>query len=171
MKTVSINIYKYDELSDKAKEKAIECLSDINVDFGWWDSEYAKNIGLELTEFDLDRNRHAKGRFLDSAEYCASQIIKEHGKTCETYKTAKAYLKEIKEIETKHADKESDNGLTYAGDQAIEQANEDFLKSILEDYSIMLQKQNEYLQSREAIEESIRCNEYDFSVAGDFPAF
>jgi hypothetical protein len=40
MKTRTINVYEFSELSDEAKEKAIEKLYDINVDYDWWDSNY-----------------------------------------------------------------------------------------------------------------------------------
>ena len=35
MKTVTIKIYTFDELSEKAQEKAILSLFDINVDYNW----------------------------------------------------------------------------------------------------------------------------------------
>lgn len=58
-------IYEFDELSGKAKEKAIESYSDINVDFDWWDficdnTEYFSNLPkykrlccIEIQGFDL----------------------------------------------------------------------------------------------------------------------
>ena len=69
MKTHTINTYSFNELSEEAQQKAIENLSDINVNFDWWNFTYedAKNIGLKITSFDLDRRRHAKGQFLLSA--------------------------------------------------------------------------------------------------------
>jgi hypothetical protein len=41
-----------------------------------------------------------------------------------------------------------------------------FLDSLLEDYAIMLQKEYEYLQSEEAITETIVANEYEFTEEG-----
>lgn len=57
MKTKSYNVYKFNELSEESQQKAIENLYDINVDYDWWESthEDAKTIGLEITEFDIDR--------------------------------------------------------------------------------------------------------------------
>ena len=40
MRTININLYKYDELSPQAKEKALEHYSDINTDYEWWDCTY-----------------------------------------------------------------------------------------------------------------------------------
>lgn len=40
MKTKTINVYSFDELSEKAKQKALENLYDINVDHDWCDFIY-----------------------------------------------------------------------------------------------------------------------------------
>lgn len=40
MKQITITLYKFNELSEVAKKKAIEHFSNINVDYNWWDSVY-----------------------------------------------------------------------------------------------------------------------------------
>ena len=47
MRTESITIYKFDELSEKAKEKAIEWYRSDGFNYEWWDAVYedAKEIG------------------------------------------------------------------------------------------------------------------------------
>ena len=94
MKTIEINLYEFSELSDKAKQKAISKLSDINVSHDWWNFTYddAENIGLKITSFNLDRNRHAKGKFIISGCEVAEKIMSEHGENCETFKTAAQFL-------------------------------------------------------------------------------
>lgn len=148
MKQVTINTYTFNELSESAKEKARDWYKESALDFEWWDFIYedVKTVGLKIISFDLDRNRHAKGSFIDSAKDCAERIIKEHGEPCETYKTAKAFLKDYKE----------DN----------EDQENEFLDSILEDFSIILQKESDYMQSNEYIDENILCNEYTFLENG-----
>ena len=168
VETTSRELFTFAELSEAAKEAAIENLSDINVDYEWWDSVYenAKMVGLKITEFDLDRNRHCKGRFINSALDTAEAILREHGQHCESYKTAEAYLQEraafIKtELKANAADDEfSEDDIDF------DDIDMDFLKSILEDYSIMLQKEYEYLSSAEAIIETIEANEYEFTAEG-----
>lgn len=168
MKTITTTVYEFDELNDKAKEKARDWYRDGALDYEWWDSTYedAERAGLKITSFDLDRNRHACGEFIKYAEDCAKRILAEHGQDCETFKTAAAFLKEREALTIKHADPEASNGLTYDGDQAIEECESEFLKSILEDYSIMLQKEMEYLMSDESVDELIRANEYTFTETG-----
>jgi hypothetical protein len=50
MKTIEIQLFKFDELSDKAKEKALIEYYDWNVNFDWWDSVYydAKNLSYNI---------------------------------------------------------------------------------------------------------------------------
>ena len=62
MRYEKIKVYEFNELSEEAKEKAIEKLWNINVDYEWWDCVYddAENIGLKIKEFDLDRGSYVK---------------------------------------------------------------------------------------------------------------
>ena len=56
-KTRTITVYTFSELSEDAKENAIENLSDINVTFDWWESIYEelKSIGFECKGFEIYR--------------------------------------------------------------------------------------------------------------------
>jgi hypothetical protein len=170
--TKTITVYQFNELSDFAKKTAINKLSDINVNFDWWDSVYedAKTVGIKITSFGLDRNRSAEGEFLDSPSYTAYKILAEHGETCETYKTAKEYLSEYNYLVEKYSDGVNKHRVSEDNEQAFDdEANDldgDFLKSIVEDYAIMLQKEYEYLCSDAAIIEAIEANEYEFTING-----
>jgi hypothetical protein len=57
MKTVTYTLYEFNELSAEAQEKAIENLSDINVDYDWYDLEYWQEkldaIGFEGAEINF----------------------------------------------------------------------------------------------------------------------
>jgi hypothetical protein len=152
MKTIKINIYKFSELSEKAKEKAVNIFQDINVDFEWWDGTYedAVNIGLKITSFDLDR-RQITGELTGSGLDTANLIIANHGTENETYKTAQRYFLSLKNSES---------------DEEIEETEHEFLNDILEDYLIILRKEQEYLTTKEAIIETIESNEYDFTEDG-----
>lgn len=164
---------QFEELSEEAKEKAIAWFADGYPDHEWWDCIYedAGRVGLKITEFDLDRNRHAKGRFIDDAESCAKTIIAEHGQDCETYKTAKAFLMSLQSLEDEYGDDGEGNLISSIDGQdnyteEKEELEAEFLKSILEDYAIMLQNECDHLQSREHIEEMITINEYEFNEDG-----
>lgn len=168
MKTKTINLYSFQELSETAKKKALESLYDLNVNFEWWEFQYedAKNIGLKITEFDLDNNRHAKGEFLISANEVAANIFRDHGHDCETFKTAKSFMAEWQPVFDSYMDETSDKYESRESENDLQEIEDEFLKSLLEDYSIMLQKEYEYRISEDAIIETIEANEYSFTESG-----
>jgi len=171
MRIKETKLFQFNELSDEAKETAIQSCCEFNIDHDWWDCTYddAKNVGLKLTSFDLDRNRHCEGQFYVDASTTAFDITKEHGKDCETFQTATNFIAESAKLLETIPEKLDDDGYDdneYDREQAQDELDADFLKSILEDYSIMLQKECEYLQSEEAIIETIEANEYEFTEDG-----
>lgn len=171
MQTKTYNTYKFDELTYDQKEKAIANLRDINVDYEWWEHIYedASTIGLRITSFDLDRNRNATGEFmvLGGGEQCASLIMVEHGDTTDTYKLAKTYLAELETLKVKYPKHKDDEHNDY--DEYFEKAGlltDEFLHDLLEEYSVILQNEYEYLCSDDAIIDTIQANEYDFTENG-----
>jgi len=172
MRTIRTKLYQFDELSKEAQQTAISKNYDINVDFDWWSFIYddAKNIGLSISTFDIDRGDYCKGEFVDDAMECARLIIAEHGETCETYKTAKNYISDYGKLVYKYSDGIKSNyvaeGNEHAFDQEADELDAEFLKSILEDYRIILSKEYAFLTSDEAIAETIRSNEYEFTIDG-----
>ena len=172
MKTIEVKLYKFSELSEDAQQKAIEKLCDINVDYDWWESAYedAENIGLKITGFDIGRGRNATGEFIFGAYEVANKILKEHGKTCETHKTASQFIKDWDLLVEKYSDGINKNRVSedneYEFDGEADDLEHEFLNSLLEDYAMMLEKDYEYQTSKEAIIETIEANEYDFTEDG-----
>ena len=168
MRQETINLYSFNELSEEAKQKVIEKSYDINVNYNWWKNTYedAKNIGLKINSFDLERNRHAKGDFLYSACEVAANILKEHSENCETYKTAENFLKEWQPIFNDYTNEESEYFESREAEGKLQDIESDFLESLLEDYAMILEKECQYLMSKEAIIETIEANEYEFYEDG-----
>lgn len=168
MRTHTITVYKFEELSKEAQERAIGHFN--TFDYEWWECEYddAATVGLRITSFDLDRNLHAEGELTKDGKTVCKLILKNHGKACDTYKLACAALKARAQIvrKTENQDADSENGLSYEGECALEQWEADFEKDLLEEYAHMLQKQADYMQSRENIVETINANEYEFTAEG-----
>jgi hypothetical protein len=156
IKTTEIKVYKFDELTDEQKQKAIEKLCDINVDFEWWQSVYmdAENIGLKITGFDIDRGSYCTVELFDDLHTVILSIIREHGEDCETYKTAKEFEARL----IFNEDNEIEN---------LDELEDEFLHSIGEDYRIILQHEYEYQTSEAAIIETIEANEYEFDEDGN----
>lgn len=168
MRTIRTKVYKFSELSKSAQQTVIERLCDINVMDEWWEGVYedAANIGLKITGFDIDRGSYCEGDFTLAANEVAQNILNDHGDQCETYKTAKSFMDEWQPVfnnymDESHADYES----AESEDKLLEMEDE-FKKSICEDYRIMLQKEYEYLTSEAAIKETIEANEYEFTKDG-----
>lgn len=137
MRTIETRIYKFNELDDKAKEKARDWYRDGGFDYDWWDCLYddAENIGLTITEFDIDRHI-IKGYLTESVQEVCKSIRKEHGKNTPTYK------------------------LTIKPDE------DSFEHDLLEEYLSLLRKEWEYMNTDEAIDENILANEYEFTEGG-----
>lgn len=169
MKTIAINLYKFNELSEQAQQKAIEELWDLNVEYDWWESVYedAGRIELIIDEFDIDRSTIG-GYFKDGAEQTAHLIEKEHGNTTDTFKLAKTYLSKRDEmIESAPKDENGDFKDEWQLDSDLDELDSQFLHDLLEEYIVFLKNEYAYLTSKEAIIESIEANDYDFTIKGE----
>jgi len=162
MRTVRTKVYKFNELSEAAQQVAIQKNCDINVDYQWWEfiKEDAKQAGIIISSFDIDRGNYCEIGFSESAEAAAHLIIDSHGETCETYKTAENYLKQRDElIDTAPRD---ENDL----DCNLADLDNEFKESISGDYLKILRDEYEYQTSEEAIKETLIANEYEFTAEG-----
>jgi hypothetical protein len=169
IETTTRALYKFDELSDKAKDKARDWWKEVALGYEWWDFIYedAERVGLKITGFDLYRSCGATGEFFLCPVEVAGRIKENHGETCETYAIATAFLKE-REAFMDGAEKDEYGDLaTYKLEGELEDIEEDFLKSLLEDYALMLQREYEWRREDEQVEEEIRANDYEFTEAGE----
>lgn len=169
MREITTKIHTFDELGDKAKEKARDWYRNCSAFDDWWECVYedAERVGLKITEFDIARGSYVKAHFLGSAEETAHAIEKEHGEGCDTYATAEAYLKERAGI-IKASPKDTDGitaDLDYL-DECLQELGENFLHDLEEDYLVHLRKEYEWLMSDEQVDESITANGYEFTEDG-----
>lgn len=165
MQTIEIQLYSFDELSEAAKQTVIND-NRYDLDYYWYDSVYtdARDIGLKITSFDLDRGQKITGEAINGAYCLAEAILKEHGECTDTYKLATEFMAEYKKIP------ETDEGYLDIGYLDLKQFEDEFTKSILECYLTMLQNELDYLTSDEAViqrfnEESFGCD-YLFTEDG-----
>lgn len=162
MRTIKTNVYKFDELSDDAKEKARDWYRQGYDGADVWEyvKDDAKEIGLKITELrPTGIQGNNDGEFITTARECAEKIIKNHGETCETFKTARAYLKDIDALELDEDDE-------FVDEDAADELTKEFKYSLLEDYRVIYEKDEEYQNSDEVVDESIIANDYEFSEDG-----
>ncbi len=168
MRTIEVKLYSFEELNEDAKKKAINKFSDINVDYDWWESDFedAANIGLKITEFDCYRGG-IKGSFNLSANEVAANIFKEHGENCGTYKTATKFMEEWQPIFDAYMDESNEEAYeSQESEDKLMELESEFLKDLLGDYLKILRDNYEYNTSEEAIIETIKANEYEFTEEG-----
>jgi hypothetical protein len=175
--TKTITLYKFDELSEEAQNNAISNLYDINVDHDWWDSIYddAKTIGLTIEEFHLEHKK-INGALTEYLLDCCRSIRHNHGKDSDTFKTAHQYLQEYIKVFVKWKEENKDFGYKdwkpadwlyeFKYTNEADEITNEFRKALLQDYLIMLDKEYDYLTSKEAIKQSIEANEYLFHENG-----
>jgi hypothetical protein len=58
----------------------------------------------------------------------------------------------------------------YNLNSVLDDLDEEFLKAVLEDYSMSLQRESEYINSKENLLEVIDCNGYTFNINGQLEA-
>jgi len=172
--TTHTDVYKFDELNEVAKQAALENMAYVNVEHhNWFDDMYedAKNIGLIITDFELDNNKKAIGKLNYSLKETVQAIQEDHGDTCETFKLAEKFDKEYDELVGKYSSEEDPERVAEDNedefDSKADQLEELFLKELLEAYADMLEKDYEHLTSKEAIIDTIEANEYEFTEDGE----
>jgi len=161
MRTITQNIYTFEELSDKAQAKVLSDNSHILTDHNWWsDTCYDANetAGLDIVEFDITFQNYIKAHFTTSAKDSALRVISEHGEHCDTYSIAKKFLSNLNELERKE-----DTAQTEA---ELEELEEIYLNNIKKAYLTILDKEFNYLCSDEAITDHITENEWEFYEDG-----
>ena len=167
MKTIRIKVYSFNELSNEGKQKAIAQFSDINViDSFWYESIYedAKMIGLKIDSFEADR--YCNGHFVLAANEVAQNIFNEHGKDCDTYKTAENFMNDWQPVFNEYMDESNENYESSNSEEKMIELEDTFLNSLCEDYRIILRNEYEYQTTDKAIIETIESNDYQFTKDG-----
>lgn len=172
MRTAAVKVYSFDELNEDTQKKVISNLAPKTLDDFWYEFLYedAKTIGLKITEFDLDRNRHCKGEFINTAEDVAEAIIENHGEDCGARKEAQTFLDEFRSLDAelsaaRRGEEDEDAVATIEG--KIDDLQSEFKDQLLEEYALLLQKEYDYQYSDEATIERIKSNEYEFTEDGE----
>lgn len=170
-----VKTYKFSELTEEGKRKALEGLYDINVEFDWWecdglicDEDWEIFDGQRKVYFDIDRES-----FIQFPELS----IKNKEKFFALLKIPKRLLNLVDiGFEQKHYgggrgatimvwDWTGKHEITPKYEKIMESAVESF-NNLMEETLSNIRKNYEYLTSEQAIIETIEANDYDFTADG-----
>jgi hypothetical protein len=156
MRKVITKVFKYDELTDEAKEKALNWYVPIAYEYGWWEGilDDAGQIGLKIKGFDIDGSSIDASLMLSPLTVC-KKILANHGSSCDTFSLAFRWFPTFQNVD-------DEGEPTYT-----EENIKDFLYELKEEYLSLLRAEQEFMTSKEAMEESIRANEYEFTEHGE----
>jgi len=165
MRTETIEIFRFEELSEEAKQNAVEKMYDLNVSHNWWEFTYedAKRIGLKINGFDLNRGSHVNSEMLWGGSEVVEAILEQHGESCGTHTLAKEYEEKYKALDKKYT---KDETLCDFEEESFE-LDSNLKEDLQKEYLKMLRNEMEHLMSEEAIIETIKANEYEFTANGE----
>lgn len=175
MRIIETEAFQFNELGEKAKQKAIENNFYINVDYDWWDCLYREmeECGIKIKSFDLGRRRSCSIEFIDDAQDVAEKILEIWGHHSALYSDdCKQFLKDRDELVKKYGTGNDVDGYKVDEDKEDEfdQEMDDlyyyFRNDMQQNILHALDEGYEYLTSEEAIIDTIEANEYEFTKDG-----
>lgn len=153
MKTIQLKLYKFDELSAEAQKKAVDDNSNLYIDTVWWSTVYedAKDVGLEIDGFDLDRANYCNVKLkLPALEVCKKLLEASYLPT----KIASAFQFKF-EAETDDTPEDEQEELRMNFERALGNM-----------YLQILRDEYEYITADGTIRSGLQINEYDFTEDG-----
>ena len=154
MKTITVNLYEFKELSKKVQRKALDRLMHINTEhLEWWEAIYedAENFGCLIQGFDLYSSKQIEFSITGDYIETAKKIVENWGEESEGNEASKQYISDFKNVNKKYL-------------EAVDKAYKSTLEKI---YAAMLLTEYHYRITDEAIIETIESNEYYFNHHGE----
>lgn len=184
MQTISINLYTFDELSDKAKQKVLSDLSDINVDYEWYNNELDNQedelIAIGYKDLDIQFSGFCSQG--DGASFTGSvdlHKLNKHlkldlpGSLLDLFDEGELQISIVRDTHQYYHERtvsvEISGNLPAQYDNTLADLQEKITAHVREcsiDIYNNLEKQYENLTSEEAIIETINANEYTFEADG-----
>lgn len=180
MREITVKVYSFAELSDDAKERALNAFRDINVEYDdWWEGSFdtirtaGKLLGLEIDDIYFNTDLYC----IFDADYeyvrgAAKAVHAEFPQDTELHGIAR----KLQDLQKRHfyslscAVTEGRSMNYYRCFRFGEYYECDDLGDILDDFAhwarILLRDEAEYRTSDEAVKEMIEANEYEFTEDG-----
>ena len=188
MRTEQIQLYKFDELSEEAKEKARENMrtDEGYLAYDWWDFLFEdfktelKEIGVEAETFSFDfyRDKYltAENLYVEDEEKllksCSNKWLVLNELRKEKTIITDISLNEEGEAEVEIDFYDEDNLTEKEYDERIEEKEElegeitSFIQDKLSNFLSRLEEEYEYLLSDEAVDDYLISNEWEFKKDG-----
>ena len=179
MREMTTMVYSFNELSEAAKERALNAFRDINVEFNWWEDSYnairtvGKLLGLDIDRINFDADLYC----IFNADYeyvrgAAKAVKAEFPQNTDLHKIArelqalqKRHFYSLSCTVTKGRSMNRYECFRFGEDYECEE-----LGDIIDDFAhwarILLRDEYEWLTSDEAVKETIIINEYEFTEGG-----
>jgi len=181
MRTIRTKVYKFDELTPAAQNKAIEKLYDINVDHSWWEyglenmvnmlSENGfENAKIQFSGFSSQGDGASFDADINVSHFCNDRrIVKIAEEYCHFHIAKSSFANHYSHERTRYVEYNSLEAKSVRINEALQQLSEtieqrrlSLSKQIYKD----LEQEYEYLTSKEAVIETIQANEYEFYQDG-----
>ena len=187
MKTEQVNVYKFSELSPKVQEEVLDKMREINTDYDWYDSDFEgfkeqlDKMGLSCDSFVFDlieRDCYMIKPHIDDIRKFLKSAFSDNEKLLyeieeEQKKEFEALIDKLEE-EYNFGIKESNGRSGYNYVEGLDEVGEilgydydEHIKDTMKDFLKQLQESYDYLESDEAIRETILSNEYYFLEDGE----
>ena len=179
MREMNVTVYSFAELSDDAKERALNEFRCSNVAFNWWEDTFdtirtaGKLLGLDIDGIYFDAYLYCI--FDASYEYArgaVKAIQAEFPRATDLHDVAR----KLQDLQKRHFYSLSCNVASQRDTNSYQcfRFGEDYdcedLGDIIDDFAhwarVLLRDEYKYLTSDEAIQEAIEANEYEFTEAG-----
>jgi hypothetical protein len=158
MKTIEVTLYKFDELSDKAKEFAVQDNIHILTDFGsYWDEILIwqlKDVGISVERCDLNRREIEVDFYEDLNDLCANVV-----KNFKGSEIAEMFANYLTSVEAQLAFDETDEDM-------LEDMEMVFIYDLKCELLNMFQREYDYLTDADVIADYLLGNEFDFDING-----
>jgi hypothetical protein len=174
MKTVSINVYNFSELSDKAKQNAMSNLMPEDASWAEYIEDDMKEIEVELTAWDIERGNYVTLKITDSHR-TADLILKSHGKDCGTYRVATTFVREWSELVARFSDGVNTDVVAEENEREFDRQADELeyeFKADLQNLTLKsLHDEWVNVTSESYIAELAEINEYEFDADGNFAKY
>ena len=191
MKTISVELYQFDELSNKAKEVARDWFRKDYPDHGWWESVYddareiATRFGVEIDDISFSGFWSQGDGACFTGTFRSADLIKtteEHFKS--EYPTEEGLHVLLRRLQAaRHQENAflkitTEGWYSHSGTMSVEDPDSyyvwaeaceirDCMRSFADWIYAQLEKEHDYLCSNECVDENILANEYWFLVSGE----